>query len=182
MLAHVSSELISKLSHGLRARTYKTGDIIFEEKTEGASLLAVMSGEVDVVMDGQKVDAMTSKQYFGETNLLGLESEWAVSLVCRKRCETFEITRTHWLSSLQEFPTDKHHFETMKSTYEGSTECGMLTNSCNIFHGLADTTLNAIGRALVNRLYFPGQKLLEAGGFGDEIYIMLHGHANVEQG
>merc|ERR1719329_1647989 len=91
MLEAASIEFVDNLATGLQSRPYKAGEVIVSLKKPGTSLILIVSGYVDVVVDGEKVAQLSNGEYFGETNLLGLESQWRASLIGQSRCDICEI-------------------------------------------------------------------------------------------
>ena len=50
--------------------TYREGDVIIEEKSDGSDLFVILDGRVKVTRDGKTVDHMSAGAIFGEISLL----------------------------------------------------------------------------------------------------------------
>ena len=118
ILSSSSPAFVKMLSAGIESRPAKEGEIICKQGASGTSLLLVVRGIVDILIGDQKVSEMTCGQYFGESNLIGLESKRAVTLIARNRCAFCEVTSSHWETTLQKFPQDRSYFENMKAQKE----------------------------------------------------------------
>lgn len=179
ILACTSHDFITKLAVGVLSVPYKEGELIVRQGATGTSLILVLRGKVDVMIGKEKVGELTNGQYFGETNLIGLECTWTVTMIAHNRCEICEITRDHWDDTLAGCPDQQRFFADIRIRNVSCMMDGTLTKTCKILHGLSERTLHSVDLHLVRRLYFPGERILVEGQPGDEFYILVKGRATV---
>mmetsp|Transcript_40815 Transcript_40815/g.75939 ORF Transcript_40815/g.75939 Transcript_40815/m.75939 type:complete len:1164 (-) Transcript_40815:27-3518(-) len=175
-----SSRFITFLAQKAIVESHNEGSIICKQGSPGSSLIMVLRGSVDMLIGDESVQTLYTGHYFGEANILGLEQSWSVTLCARSKCETFEITRQDFQVVCGFCKEDGRTFEAIVAVNRSFMMDGTLVKTCKILNGLSEITLHDIDLNVVRRLYFPGEKILQEGAPGDEVYILVHGRANVE--
>jgi CRP-like cAMP-binding protein len=104
---HEPTEVIPKtkllFSEGKETVNFKAGDIIFEKGEKGKSMYSIVEGEVDVVIDGQVVDTLTSREIFGEMAVIDQETRSA-TIKAKTDSKINVIDQQKFLSFVQENP------------------------------------------------------------------------------
>jgi CRP-like cAMP-binding protein len=180
IVSSCSRDFVQMLAAGVSSRPCKEGEVIVRESQAGTSLILSLRGTVDVSISGAHVTEMTSGHYLGETNLLRLESIWTVTLVARYRSDICEITRETWEKTLENFPSERSHFQIIKAQHESCMERSLADRTCLALQGLSQTALLALDHRVWRRLFFPGQKMTVQGDRGSELFILNKGRVAVE--
>lgn len=153
---------------------------ILQDPSHGPTMLLVLRGSVQVYIDDHAAHKLTRGQYFGESCLLGLEEDWGAKLVSTAASTVTAIRRKSLLTALRFFPQERRFFEGIFQKNKSNMSEGTLVNACAVFRGLSAACICRIDAQLMRRIYFPGEKILEEGKPGDELYILVRGSVNVE--
>lgn len=180
IFASCSSAFVHQLAQDSASRSYAAGQTIMREGCHGESLFLIITGTAHAWIEEHHVSTVNAGEWWGETNLLGLETQWTASLVAKDLCNVCEVTRDIFLKACYEWPDESQHFDELLRRNNMCKSDGTLQNTCEILTGLSDSTLLNIDAKMVRRLFFPGECFLEQGAPGDELYILVRGRADVE--
>lgn len=79
------------------------GDVIFRKGDQGDYMYVVMSGEVDIVLDGQHIRTLSSGEIFGEMSLID-DSPRSADAVARTNCVLAPVDERRFLFLIHETP------------------------------------------------------------------------------
>ena len=88
-------------SEGKDTANFKAGDTIFEKGDTGTSMYSIVEGEVDVIIDGQVVETLGSREIFGEMAVIDKESRSA-TIKAKTDCKINVIDQQKFLSFVQQ--------------------------------------------------------------------------------
>lgn len=82
---------------------FDPGDVIFRKGDQGDYMYVVMSGEVDIVLDGQYIRTLSSGAIFGEMSLID-DSPRSADAVARTNCVLAPVDERRFLFLIHETP------------------------------------------------------------------------------
>lgn len=82
---------------------FNRGQVIFRQGQHGALMYAVISGEVDIVVDGLVVDTVQSGGILGEMALID-QGPRSATAIARTDCTLALITEKHFAFLIQQTP------------------------------------------------------------------------------
>lgn len=105
----VDYESLILLSNSFEERIFNINDVIFEEDSEGHSMLVIVSGEVRItqISDDSSEEALIvlkKGDVFGEMALIE-DMPRSATAIAHKNCVIFEITRDKFLNFINENPS-----------------------------------------------------------------------------
>eukprot|EP00930_Biecheleria_cincta_P021572 TRINITY_DN15955_c0_g1_i2.p1 TRINITY_DN15955_c0_g1~~TRINITY_DN15955_c0_g1_i2.p1 ORF type:complete len:975 (+),score=182.32 TRINITY_DN15955_c0_g1_i2:123-3047(+) len=181
LLKQCSSAFLAFLAEDCTPSSYVAGDVIHEKGTFGSTLLFVLRGTVSASRDGAKLMRVTKGQHIGETMLFGLENVWRVMLEAETSCVVCEVERSTFQKALKRFPEENTLYAPVLAIPHSAMTAGLHNRTANIFEGLSHAALHALDHCTINRLFFPGEKMLQE-ELGDrfEVLILVEGTVVVE--
>ncbi|KAF3889477.1 MULTISPECIES: Crp/Fnr family transcriptional regulator [Nostocales] len=85
-------------------KTYSAGQVIFTEGEYGEYMYGIVSGEVELYVDGKSVETIQEGDVFGEGALVTPEHTRASTAIAKTDCELAFINRSSFLFAVQETP------------------------------------------------------------------------------
>ena len=82
---------------------FRAGDTIFKKGDPGETMFAVVSGEVDIVVDGNVIDQLSEGDIFGEMSLIDNQPRSA-DAVARTDCAILTIDEQQFLLMTERTP------------------------------------------------------------------------------
>ncbi len=95
-------DLTRLLEHEQHA-SFKAGETLFEEGSEGRVMYVLLSGEVEVMRDGAVIDTCGVGEIVGEMALID-DSPRAAAVVARTDCEAAEVSQKRFLLMVTQTP------------------------------------------------------------------------------
>jgi len=157
------------------------GQTIATQGNAAMSMIIVIEGTLQLVVNGETCATLKTGQMFGETMLLGVDHHWGASLEVLTSCLFCELTQAGFKNVLAEHRSEAQVFERLRLENEDCADggTGTLTNRCTLFNGLSEEFVCAVDKLIVRRLFFPGEKFIVEGEKTDELYILVRGTARV---
>ncbi|CAJ1329189.1 unnamed protein product [Effrenium voratum] len=185
MFKNCSSSFVSRLAQDASetTRAFGEGQLIHEAGDPGKSMVLVLRGVAHVTKKDQVLVQLGKGEqggcHYGETMLLGLEQVWRVSLVSVTSSMVCEIRRESFRRLLEDFTPEANFFESFFDVTLDQLFAGTRTNTCDIFTGLSQKTLEMFDENMVRRIYFPGETVLHDEE-SKELVLLQDGSAAVE--
>lgn len=181
LLRHCSAAFVAFIAEDCTPSSYVAGDIIHERGTFGSTLLFVIRGTVSVSRDSGKLMQVQKGQHIGETMPFGLENVWRVTLTAETSCVVCELERSTFQKALKRFPEENTLFAPVLAIPHSAMTAGLHARAASLFEGLSNAALHALDHCMMNRLFFPGEIMLQE-EFGDrcDLLILVEGAADVE--
>jgi CRP/FNR family transcriptional regulator, cyclic AMP receptor protein len=85
-------------------KKYPAGQVIFTEGEQGEHMYGILSGEVDLSVDGKVVETIHTGDVFGEGALVTPERTRSSTAIAKTDCELAFINRQGFLFAVQETP------------------------------------------------------------------------------
>eukprot|EP00927_Polykrikos_kofoidii_P066579 TRINITY_DN62150_c0_g1_i1.p1 TRINITY_DN62150_c0_g1~~TRINITY_DN62150_c0_g1_i1.p1 ORF type:complete len:1115 (+),score=222.94 TRINITY_DN62150_c0_g1_i1:97-3441(+) len=171
--------LIQELASRVKVATFEPGDVVLKQNTMCDSMLFIVTGKVELLVDGSMCQVLTSRMYVGEFNMLGVRDRSSVGLRALEACIIYELSHESFNNIPREHKDDMAVFEDIRVNYASASMDGVVRNTCDIFKGLSEATLHAIDKTMVHRLYFPDSHVMTQGQPGEELFILLRGTVEV---
>jgi CRP-like cAMP-binding protein len=181
IFANMCEEALTALCGKLKTIIPPPGELVGTD-AKNSSLFLVVRGELEVVVRGICVRILTSGDFVGETNVLGIESaSWTAirAKKGKKTCIMCQLTREHLLEVLAGFPEEKQKFDAIRVQHQGNLSHGIMIDTCTLFRNLSAETLVEIEQVACDHLFFPGQTIVQQGVKSDELYMMVKGRSHV---
>ncbi len=94
-------------------KTFSTGEVIFREGERGDVIYGVISGEVEILVDGKVVETIQKGDVFGEGALLHLDHQRDSEAIAKTDSLVAFLDREHFMFAVQQTPM--FALEVMKS-------------------------------------------------------------------
>ena len=176
-------DFLHSLARDVPVIAVKPGQTLVREGARGGSLLAVSSGALLVTKDGEPVGRLGVAEYFGEALLLGMGEVWKAGLkadaACAADVKVLEVTRSALTKAMARFPKEATKFEQLYAEYVAPT-ADVRWGRLRLFRSLSEEAWEEVDRLMLDRLYFPGERLLARGGGGQELCVLAKGAVTVE--
>mmetsp|Transcript_65632 Transcript_65632/g.140304 ORF Transcript_65632/g.140304 Transcript_65632/m.140304 type:complete len:1222 (-) Transcript_65632:72-3737(-) len=179
LFASCAQSFVARLSCMCRSWPVRTGDILLKQGEPSTSFLLLLTGVVEVSVDGVCTGRLEAGQHWGEANLLGLEETGSATLEASAPGRVCEISRVDLLSILQHFPTESHVFTTIHDRNIDVRSWGTLNHKAKVFSNFSQKCMEAIDKALVRRLYCPREVLVKEGDRIEMLYLLVRGRVSV---
>jgi nitrogen-specific signal transduction histidine kinase len=85
-------------------RSYRPGEVIFRQGDDGATMILILSGSVEILKDGIVIARRGSGEFIGEMALVEDTPRFA-TVVAQTNCEISECSREWFLEVIKEDPT-----------------------------------------------------------------------------
>ena len=94
-------------------KTFSTGEVIFGEGERGDVIYGIISGEVEILVDGKVVETIQKGDVFGEGALLHLDHQRDSEAIAKTDSLVAFLDREHFMFAVQQTPM--FALEVMKS-------------------------------------------------------------------
>lgn len=159
------SLLIDQMKH----YTLKPNEIIFEQNQEGNNFFIVITGKLEVVINGKVVNTMNAKDSFGELALLHNTPRSATVLTLEKT--------TLWGLDRKTF---RNALETVNA--QNYQENRQFIDSVPLFQILTNSQKDALVGSLSTLKFRTGEKVVIEGDPGDLFYLIKEGLVSCTKG
>jgi CRP-like cAMP-binding protein len=163
----LSFALMQKICRALRASQLKKGDDVFRQGDDGWDLYIILSGEVDVLVDGKVVTKLATGNYFGEQALIdggGADSKKrSATIRCTDHCFFGLLSKTEYNNVLK-----KEHSAALKPVidfYSSTMYCKLLQPDLNL----------KLAHVTQLRKWKKGDLVFQAGDVVDSMIFLLSG-------
>jgi CRP/FNR family transcriptional regulator, cyclic AMP receptor protein len=83
---------------------YKAGEIIFSQGEEGHVMYGVISGEVEMLLNGKVIETIKTGDVFGEGALIHQDQRRASTAIAKTDCILGFLDQKHFLFAIQQTP------------------------------------------------------------------------------
>lgn len=181
VFAECSEGFLRRLARGAAVGNHPPQSHLCTEREAGSSMFVVLRGAVGMMVAGQGVGRLEAGEYFGEVNMLGVQGEWAVTLVTEAASTVCELRRHHFLESLACHPGERPRFQAALAMGAASRRHeGTLLNPCWPFRGLDQECLETLDYVMVPRIFWKSQRLMEEGKVSCGLHILLEGKVSCQ--
>eukprot|EP00927_Polykrikos_kofoidii_P011928 TRINITY_DN15105_c0_g1_i1.p1 TRINITY_DN15105_c0_g1~~TRINITY_DN15105_c0_g1_i1.p1 ORF type:complete len:1261 (-),score=248.56 TRINITY_DN15105_c0_g1_i1:69-3548(-) len=180
LMQECSRQFTIELCKVAQVRSFPQSRLVFGEGVVCQSLLVIVTGSVDITVDGVQVMNITAGKSFGESMFMGLGSHTHARMLTVDDCLISELERRDLLQVMDDFPEEREFFQTFLQNNSG-VDCmmgGTRVNTCSIFKGL-ERTIQLIDDVLLRSVYFKGERILVEGQPGTELFMLVHGKVHV---
>ncbi len=88
----------------LSPKTFAAGEVIFQEGKEGHLMYGVISGEIEMYVDGKLVETIKEGDLFGEGAIIHEDHKRASTAIAKTETVLAFLEREHFLFAIQETP------------------------------------------------------------------------------
>jgi CRP/FNR family transcriptional regulator, cyclic AMP receptor protein len=85
-------------------KSFKAGETIFRKDEPGSLMYGVISGEVEMSLDGKVIETIAPGDVFGEGALINPEHKRYSTAIAKTDCKLISFDRSHFLFAVQETP------------------------------------------------------------------------------
>jgi len=185
---------IASLSAELRFNPETT---IIREGTQGQTMLVLLRGCIRLSIDDVQVERYSAEPRMedgspgkaccmGQMIFLGLVETWQETLVAETACTICEIqlADAEALFNSEDFKAEGQRFQSIREEHEGSDYifAGTVEKRIGLFQNFSENTVRMLDSVTVRRIFFPGDLMLQEGEIGEELFILVHGHIQIEIG
>jgi len=166
IFSSLSDREIAMFVAALEPVSYGQDKYVITQGDEGQYFYVVYSGQVDFVIDDNKVGSCKAGGSFGDLALL-YNCKRAASCVTRSECKLFrvdQVTFRHMLAGSQ-----KHDEDSVID----------ILKKVPIFSGMDDTTFSKIADAMTEVIMHAGDQVITKGDMGNAFYLIKHGEVKV---
>ena len=97
-------ETIKILQDNSQIQSFRTGDIIFQQGTEGNIMYGIMNGEVEMLVNEKVIEIIKQGDVFGQGALLHEDHLRTSTARAKTNCQILLLDRQHFLFAVQETP------------------------------------------------------------------------------
>ncbi|BFM38501.1 cyclic nucleotide-binding domain-containing protein [Synechocystis sp. LKSZ1] len=87
-----------------KVQTYGPGEVIFQTGEQGTGMYGILAGEVEMQVDGQTVETLTSGNVFGIGAIVHPDHLRASTAIAKTNCQLAYMDREHFLFAVQQTP------------------------------------------------------------------------------
>jgi len=120
--SNLSEKTLEKIIVLFEQVILKKGDVVIQMGDEAKGMYVIISGEVEVMMDGRHVANLTVKNFFGELALITSEPRTASVTVVSDEFQAFYLTKEVFDSAKNELSEDvkKEILRRIQENFESS--------------------------------------------------------------
>jgi CRP-like cAMP-binding protein len=204
--AECSEDFLEYLAEHLEDRMYLKGMRIIDENHPGdRCMYFISSGSAKKIVDGVEVATLAPGAVVGEIAVLGLESELSGSVIAVGTCDTQVLHQSIVVKGLELFPDEREKILMMafhkKGVDDEEHEDVSLLGSASkrlsvasthrhraflrvmkaspLFATTSPDFVEELSHVAIDRIYMPGDLIIEQGTKGDSMFIMVSGQAGV---
>jgi CRP/FNR family cyclic AMP-dependent transcriptional regulator len=85
-------------------RSFKAGEVIFEDGTEGDVMYGILEGEVEMYVHGQLLEVIEAGDVFGVGSLLHADRLRESTAIAKTDCTLAYLDESHFLFAVQQTP------------------------------------------------------------------------------
>jgi CRP-like cAMP-binding protein len=166
--------LVAEVEH------YKTSDVIFHKGDRGNKFYVVMSGEVDIILDGKTITTYDAGGYFGEKGLF-FEEDRTATATARTNTTLLSIPKDEMLSLIR--GTESEYLLRQIANFQDVNLRDTLKNN-PILRGLTatqQTRLHGLVR-FCSKTFHPGDIVADKHSSGELAYLIREGSVDVYRG
>lgn len=85
-------------------KTFLTGEVIFQEGEQGEVIYGIISGEVEIVVNGKVIETIHQGDVFGEGSLVHLNHQRDTKAIAKTDSLLAFLDREHFMFAVQQTP------------------------------------------------------------------------------
>ena len=97
-------ETIKILQNNSHIKSFRAGEIIFRQGTEGDIMYGIIDGEVEMLVDYKVVEIIRAGDVFGQGALLHSDHLRTSTAKAKTNCQIASLDQEHFLFAVQETP------------------------------------------------------------------------------
>lgn len=188
------------LNNHLEDRFFLGGQKIIDENlADDRSMFILGKGLAKVTKEGKQVGSIQAGAVFGEMVLLGLATKRSSTIVATEVCYMQVLKQAHVVRAMQLYPDERQKvlMIALKKSSGTGGQCIMKAdgtpdwkaNSVKtvvaavqqtaMFGQIGAAFIEDLSNAAEDRIYMPGELIIEEGAAGDSLFIMVSGQAKV---
>lgn len=172
--------LLTTLAEAVKVRDVNAGEDIVRQGDPAPGAVFILRGRAFISCSGSRCGDLPRGSFFGETHLLGLEQNWAVTLSSEVDCAVGELPRKEFVEACEQYDDVAKWYDAIRKGGSGSITDGISNNTCGLLEGLQAETLKCIEQGSVARIFFPGEEVVGQAERNDEVCILVQGRAAVQ--
>jgi CRP-like cAMP-binding protein len=98
------AQIIQILEGHSDQQTFAAGEVIFQQGETGDLMFGILSGTVEMQVDGKVVETLEAGDVFGEGALLHSDKLRYSTAIAKTDCKLAALTEHHFLFAIQETP------------------------------------------------------------------------------
>jgi len=196
-----TEEFLDFLGHHLEDRMYLPGmRIIDEALPDDKCMYIITSGAAEVCKGGHQVATLGTGAVVGELTVLGIASKRSSSVIATETCHMKGLHQSVVVKALEMFPDEREKVMLMvyektrakdddvtsdeatnrvaKKKSQRKAFMKVLKNS-PLFSTARPQFVEELSKEAIDRIYMPGDCIIEQGASGDSMFIMVSGMAGV---
>jgi CRP-like cAMP-binding protein len=191
-----STKFLEFLAQHLEERIFLQGQRIVDESAENDDrcMYFIGQGQCVVHIQGKKVAELRDGAVIGEIIALGLATKRNASVTAESTCFVYALHQRVVVQGLELFPEERERVMVMamKHQQEGQKDSDWDVEPINSRRLMAEALrrspvlanvslefIHELSSAATDRMYMPGDKIIEQGKKGDSMLIMVSGNASV---
>jgi len=200
-----SEDFLDFLAKHLEDRMYLSGmKIIDENLPDDKCMYLITSGSVKVTIKGVETACLGPGAVVGEVTVLGLATKRTSSVIATETCHTQVLHQSIVVRGLELFPDERQKVLMMAFKKQGladdendddkakrsslspkakgtSTHRAFMKvlKASPLFSSTSEQFVDEIEKVAFDRIYMPGDAIIEQGAKGDSMFIMVSGQAGV---
>mmetsp|Transcript_92851 Transcript_92851/g.144822 ORF Transcript_92851/g.144822 Transcript_92851/m.144822 type:complete len:1082 (+) Transcript_92851:127-3372(+) len=193
------ADFLEFLADNLEDRMFLAGQRIIDENVADDRCMYILGrGKARVMKADVEVAVLTSGAVFGEVVCLGLASKRQTTVTAAELCYTQVLSQKDVIRGLEKFPEEREKVlmiafkrgaagETVPTKADGSPDWkanhvhAVIKAARNhpIFGKIGVDFIKALSELAVDRIFMPGDLIIQEGQKGDSLFIMVSGQATV---
>ena len=165
----LSEEDKDTVTEAMQLYTFPSSSIVFEQDRPSKSYYVVRSGELEVIVKGRKVNKIHAGEGFGELALLH-DNLRSATIRCVDKVTLWGIDRQMFRKVIEEMNTQ---------IYEQNRE---FLEKVTLLQPLSSTQKDSLAASLVPHKFTAGQKIINEGEVGQQLFIIKEGEVVVYKG
>ncbi|MBE9222889.1 cyclic nucleotide-binding domain-containing protein [Cyanobacterium stanieri LEGE 03274] len=97
-------DLANRFFNNLQIRNVSAGDVIFRVGEDGSVMYTLIKGQVDLMVNDQRVETILEHDVFGQGALVQPDHKRASTAIARTDCQVAELDRDKFVFLIQETP------------------------------------------------------------------------------
>ncbi|KAI8609414.1 cyclic nucleotide-binding-like protein [Chytriomyces sp. MP71] len=184
---------MGRIASALRSSYFVAGDVLFIQGQMGEEMYFILSGSVNVLVNGKRVVSLTEGAFFGEVALIAniprtatVQAATSTHLYCLSRtdfveiCEEFEDVRRR-VNVIYQERMEKIQQEERRRKIAAAIEIGSKIEFLNRSEGDGrdEDFLLCLADSLVFESYAGGEAVFSQGELGDEMFFVKSGTVDI---
>lgn len=170
--------------------------IVSEGTSDDRCMYIIASGNASVLKGTEKVSTLSSGASFGELTLFGLVPTRQTTVVATETCFVERLAQVDMVKALEAFPQERSKVLRMALKHNEAINGEEVSDdldfkaaalrvvmramrNSNIFSEIDSSFVEEISGVSIDRIFMPGEVVVEQGQLGDSMFIIISGRAAV---